>query len=63
MVNNSFKLFLTLYEQLIFGYMPMNFYNSTNYFKIIYLGYYFLKFDFIFSFRVSNSKILFVFII
>ena len=36
------KLFLTLYEQLIIGYMPMNFYISTNYFKMIRLGYYFL---------------------
>ena len=30
---------LTLYEQLIIGYMPINFYISINCFKIIRLGY------------------------
>ena len=33
---------LTLYEQLIIGYMPMKLYISTNYFKINRLGYFFL---------------------
>ena len=36
------KLFLTLYEQLIIGYMAKNFYVTTNYLKIICLGCYVL---------------------
>ena len=57
-------IFLTLYEQLIIGYMPMNFYILANYFKviredIISCDIYNLKIYFTFSFRVSYSEILF----
>ena len=36
------KIILTLYEQLIIGYISMDFHIFTNYFKMIRLGYYFL---------------------
>ena len=58
---NFKKLFLTLYEQLIIGNTPMNFYISTNYFKIIcedIISYDIDNSKLTFSFRVSNSEIL-----
>ena len=36
------KIIFDIKEQLIIGYRPMNFNISTNYFKNIRLGYYFL---------------------
>ena len=40
--NYFTKTILTLGEQLIIGYISMNLCISTNYFKIIREGYYFL---------------------
>ena len=50
MVHISQKLFLTLYEQLIIGFMPMNFYILTNYFKMMDSD--------IISYDIDNSKVL-----
>ena len=55
MVNILQKLFLTLYEQLIVGYMPINFIS----WEIILKWF---VWDII-SYDIDNSKILFYFLI